>query len=126
MEDGTIEINLPGEFDPMEEAILNSLYEHPRGDIGVKDLVRILKPEHTTAEQQEQDFEEVQHGIETLIVARLVRGQRVSESGKVRHDTLRLTRKGEAEAIKQRRREKKITVSMVRIGDNTPRPDRDS
>jgi hypothetical protein len=110
MEHNKLEVDVPGKFSLTEEAILDHLYEHPDGNLGTPDLVRILKPEQDGIKQQQQAFEEIQYGIETLVAARLVRGKRTSESESLRYVQLRLTAKGQAEAIKQRRRLKKIIL----------------
>ncbi len=108
MTDKNFTVDVPGKFSAIEEGILGYLYEHPEENIGTGGLVGKLKPEQSTAEQQGQAFEEIQYDIESLIAARLVRGKRVSASGKVQYVQLRLTPKGEAEAIKERRRVKKF------------------
>jgi hypothetical protein len=100
-------IPIPGEYGATEEAILRHLYEHPGERIGVADLVRAL----------EQSFEDVLFGVETLIEQRLPKGKRVLESEKLQFINLRLTAKGEAAAIRERRRPKSIIL-------NVPRPNR--
>jgi hypothetical protein len=114
MEVKHFEVNVPGKFIPVEEAILGYFYAHPDGNIGTADLTRILKPDQSTTEA----FDEIQYGIETLAAAHLVKGKRVSESGKVQYVELRLTNNGEAEAIKQQRREKRIAVTVKFVGVN--------
>jgi hypothetical protein len=52
-----------------------------------------------TDETENLAFEEIQDGVETLIASRLVKGKRVSQSGRIEFVQLRLTAKGEAEAI---------------------------
>ena len=99
----------PGKFNATEETILAYLYAHPE-EIGAKGLASILKPE------EQESWKDVEEGIKTLIAARLVRGRRVSDSQTVWHEKLRLTPKGEAEAIKQERRPKGITVNIELVG----------
>jgi hypothetical protein len=112
MED--IETNVPGEFSELEEAILEYLYEHPDSDIGTPGLIKILKPDQNPDGQQA--YKDVQYAIETLLAARLVKGERHAGFGSVYHAELSLTPKGEAEAITQRRRVKKIVVNVREVG----------
>jgi hypothetical protein len=102
----------PSKFNATEEAILAYLYAHPRPEeIGAKDLARILKPE------EEESWKETEEAIKTLIAARLVSGKRHRESEDVWHEKLRLTSKGEAEAIKEERRAKGgFTIDLSFIG----------
>ncbi len=120
MQDKHSEMNMPGKFSHTEEDILGYFYAHPDGSIGTAGLTEILKPERVTTEQQQQAFDEIQYGIETLVAAGLVKGKRVSEPGRVQYVNLRLTTKGEAEAIKQQRRTKNISVTVMMLGDNLP------
>ena len=106
------EVNVPGKFGSKEEAVLEYLYGHPADTIGTAGLAKILEPKQDAVEV----VDETQYEIETLGAARLVKGKRVSESGKVRFVGLRLTTRGEAEAIKQQRRTKSIKVSIRMIG----------
>jgi hypothetical protein len=108
----TFDVDVPGKFGGAEVAILDYLYKHPES-IGTSGLVKILKPDHKTGEQQKLAFEEIQDGVETLIASRLVKGKRVSQSGRIEFVQLRLTAKGEAEAIKQKRRLKKIRANVT-------------
>jgi len=115
MEDKPIEVHVPGTFSDTEEAILGYLYDNPDGSMGTTSLMSALQPEQqSTAEQREQSFEGIQYGIETLVAHLLVKGKRTTEAGKVRYVQLRLTSKGQAEAIKQKRRLKKIILDIPR------------
>ena len=115
-----IEMDDTNKFSQMEEAILDYLYAHPDGEIGTPGLMRILKPEQDTDEQRQEAYKETQYAIETLLAAGLAKGERHSGYGDVYHSELRLTPKGEAEAIKQRRRPKKAIVES-----HIPRPETD-
>jgi hypothetical protein len=122
MED--ITINVPGEFNEIEEAILEFLYEHPDWDTGTFSLVKTLRgePSGSTDEEKHQQakraFEDVQHAVETLIMGKLAKGKRLrAASGEIYFSELKLTPSGEAAAIKQKRRLKKIV-------NNLPRPKR--
>lgn len=112
MEDNHFEVDIPGKFSPVVESILGYFYSHPDGNIGTADLTRILRPGQSTTEQQQKAIDEIQDGIETLVVAKLVRGKRVSDSGNVQYVKLRLTKTGEREAIKEQRRTKSFSVSV--------------
>jgi hypothetical protein len=115
MENDHLEVNVLGKFSPVEEAILDHFRAHPDENIGTADLTRILKPADSTSERQQKAFDEIQDGIEALVVRKLVRGRRVSESGKVQYVGLRLTKKGESGAIKEHRRTKSITVTVNNV-----------
>jgi len=106
------EVNVPGKFSSTEEAILEYLYAHPGDNVVTADLMKVLKPDQHTVEA----FDEIQCGIETLVAARVVNGKRVSEAGKIQYTELRLTTKGQAEAIKQQRRTKSIKVRIRTMG----------
>ena len=121
------EIAIPGKFSETEEAILDYLYQHPGGGVGSGDLAKVLSPELILEQSTElldneqlqaidQALRKAQYGIETLIAARLVRGKRALKSNRLTYVQLDLTAKGQAEAIKQGRRLKKIISSV-------PRPD---
>lgn len=119
MTNDNFEVNVPGKFTPTEEAVLEYLYGHPTESIGTADLARIVKSDQDAI----GPVNETQYAIETLVAARLVKGKRVSESGKIRFVGLRLTTKGEAEAIKQQRRTKSIKVNIRMIGGEPAGPD---
>jgi len=110
MKTETIEVPAaPGKFNATEEAILAYLYAHPE-KIGAKGLASILKQE------EQESWKDIEEGIKTLIAAELVIGERVSDSQGVWHEKLRLTRKGEREAIKEERKPMGITVNIEFIG----------
>jgi hypothetical protein len=110
------EIDLPGKYNAIEEAILIYLYEHPGWDAGTANLVQMLKPGLQSDELQ-QAWEDVQYGIETLVKDGLVSGNRYLQNGLLQYSKLNLSTKGEVEAITQKRRPKKLVHSV-------PRPDR--
>jgi hypothetical protein len=103
----------PG-YSLLEETILNHLYENPSGLWSTLDLVRALKPSEgeiklDDGEQMKRaqaTFDEVQYAVETLIKDRLVNGELVKQggqAGKVYFLNLKLTNKGMAAAIEQKR-----------------------
>ncbi len=104
------EVIVPGKFSALEEAILAYLYANPTPALGTKELTQEL----SNARGKQEGYDQVQYGIETLIVAGLVKGKRSSEMGTLCHHRLQLTPKGEAEAIKQKRRLKKIVFDIPR------------
>jgi hypothetical protein len=60
-------------------------------------------------------FEEVQFAVETLRMENLVRGKRLrANSGDIYYSELKLTPSGEAAAIKQKRRVKKLIIDVPR------------
>ncbi len=107
----------PGKFNATEEAILAYLYAHPE-EIGTKGLASILKLE------EQESWKDIEEGIKTLIAAGLIRGKRVSDPQCVWHEKLRLTTKGEVEAIKQERRPKGITVNIELVGGDAAKTER--
>lgn len=112
-----MEVNLPGKFSSLEEDILCYLFDRPDGNVGTVELVGLLKSAQGTAEQRERS---IQYGIESLVAAGLVRGKRISKSGRVQYAQLRLTAKGDPEAIRQKRRLKSVNVNILMLGDEEP------
>ena len=110
------EIDLPGKYSAIEEAILIYLFEHQGWDAGTVNLVQILKPGLQSDELQ-QAWKDVQYGIETLVQDGLVSGNRYVQNGLLQYSKLKLSSKGEVDAITQRRRPTKLVHSV-------PRPDR--
>jgi hypothetical protein len=113
------EIAIPGKYTEIEEAILIWLYEHPGLDASTDTFTRMFNPGLNMFEPSQELREalgKTQFAIETLVEHRLVRGERF-ERGMVLFLKLRLTPKGEAEAITQKRRPKTLI-------HNVPRPDR--
>jgi hypothetical protein len=108
MADDKMEIGIPGKFSPEEEAILDHLYNHPDEMIGTGTLIGTLKPDQEATEKRQQSYEEIQGAIETLVAQGLAKGKRVSISGRVCFEKLRLTPRGEVAAIKERKRVKKL------------------
>jgi hypothetical protein len=107
----------PGEFSKMEQAVLDYLFAHPDSAIATMGLMKVLKPEQDTEEQQRQAYTETEHAIEALIAGGLVKGKRHEGLGDVYFDELFLTPKGEVEAIKRRHEGTKLIIDV-------PRPDR--
>jgi hypothetical protein len=107
------EFERSGGFGEQEETILAYLYAHPEEMVSTNSIAQNLYPERYASEQEEA-VKDTQHGIETLLVAKLVKGKRVSTGGMVTHVKLSLTPKGEAEAIKQQRMVKKIIIDIPR------------
>ena len=111
MTDQHYDMNIPGKFTPLEEVILEFMYENPNESIGTASLALVPKIAAV------QTIDEVQYAIESLILARLVRGKRTLQSGKVRHIKVKLTAKGEAVAIQEQRRVKNIRLNIMTIGE---------
>ena len=113
------EITLPGKYPENEETILIWLYDHPGHDASTDTFTKMfnqdLKMYEASGELQEAR-ETTQHAIETLVEQRLVAGDRFLQ-GMVKFSKLRLTAKGEAEAIRQKRRPRTLIHSV-------PQPDR--
>jgi hypothetical protein len=108
-----IEFDILGKFSGTEEAILEYLFTHDDGPIGTSRLAGALKPDRTSAEQQQEACEEIQVGLETLDLAGLIRRRRVPRSGSVYFENIHLTRKGEVAAMRERKRVNKVVVSIV-------------
>jgi hypothetical protein len=116
MPDDEIEMDIPGGLSQEEEAILDHLYNHPGEVIGTGSLMGTLKPDRDAPEKEQQAYEEIQGAIETSVAHGFAWGKRVSTSGRVCFDKLRLTRKGEVAAIRERKREKKLVFKIVDLG----------
>jgi hypothetical protein len=113
------EITLPGKYPENEETILIWLYDHPGHDASTDTFTKMFNPDlkmYEASKELREALETTQHAIETLVEQRLVAGDRFLQ-GMVKFSKLRLTAKGEAEAIGQKRRPRKLT-------HNVPRPDR--
>lgn len=118
-------ISLPGRYTEIEEAILNYLYENPSTPTGTAHLLIALRPQQTPAsfepvvgEARNKEFDEIQYAIETLIADGLAAGQRIVQSQRLQYVQLKLTRKGEAQAIVEKRRPKEVTSTIPRPGDD--------
>ena len=117
-------LNLPGRYTETEGAILSYLYENPGVPTGTAHLLGVLRPQKASLsidaaaiEARKKEFDEIQYGIETLIADRLAAGQRVMQNGQLQYVQLKLTAKGEAQAILEKRRPKKIVHTIPRPGD---------
>jgi hypothetical protein len=113
------EVTLPGKYPETEEAILIWLYEHPGHDASTDTFTRLFSPDlkmHEASEGLREALEKTQSAIETLVEQRLVARDRFLQ-GIVKFSKLRLTDRGEAEAIRQKRRPRKLIHDV-------PRPDR--
>jgi hypothetical protein len=123
MEEGSNEIDLPGKYSPLEEAVLRHLYAHPNWDEGTQSLTRRLMPDlqsETSGQDAKTDaYKKVLYAVETLISERLVAGERLCAVDEtIYFERLKLTPKGEAQAIKEKRRPNTLVV------DSIPRPER--
>jgi hypothetical protein len=118
-------IKIPGEFSEIEGAILEYLYDHHGKSNTTAKLVKALRPLQVLAEEitdaepavlkeQQEAFDEVQYGIETLIMAGLVSGDIEEHMGRTQHINLQITRKGQPKAIAEKRRLKEIIHSIPR------------
>jgi hypothetical protein len=117
------EIYLPGKYSKLEEAVLLYLYDHPGWDASTFTLSKVLTGASQVTSQKPADVDatsvaNVQFAIETLIKDRLVSGDRQLATGKlVYFEKLKLTTKGESQAIEEKRRPRKLIHSI-------PMPDR--
>jgi hypothetical protein len=113
------EVTLPGKYPEIEETILIWLYDHPGHDASTDTFTKLLKPDlkmHEASEELREALDKTQFAIETLVEQRLAAGERFLQ-GMVKFRELSLTPKGEAEAIRQKRRPRKLI-------HNVPQPDR--
>ena len=111
------ELELPGKYSHIEESILIYLYEHPGWTLGTFELAKARNPAEVSSDIPQESYTEIQYGIETLVADRLIAGKRMRGNGDIIYYTdLKLSAKGEAEAIKQMRRVRKIM-------HNIPRPE---
>jgi len=116
MEQKEFELKLPVNFSDLEAAVLEYLYNHPGESAGTEALFETLKPEHDTPEKREQAYQEFRDVVETLYADRLLKGKRISSASGVCFAQLSLTRKGESETIKERRRRRGVVLE-VHYGD---------
>lgn len=106
--------NFPVRYGELEEAILRHLYANPapRPAHTTYNLAGALRLQHfqgleASSEQWsakiQQAKTEIQRAIESLIVERLVKGDRERDDQMIHFTNLKLTPKGEAEAIRLKR-----------------------
>jgi len=92
-------------FSDDESAVLLALYEQPLGLLDPYGLVRELKPDvRSGTPQHKVALTGVFLAVENLILGDLVIGERVNGPDGVYFEKLKLTRKGEQAAIRERRR----------------------
>jgi hypothetical protein len=114
------EIDLPGKYSKLEEAVLLYLYDHPGWDASTFTLSKVLTGTSQATTEKPEDVDatgvaNVQFAIETLIKDRLVSGDRKLAAGElVYFERLKLTPKGESQAIEEKRRPTKLIHSVPR------------
>lgn len=107
------ELEVKSKYSETEEFILLHLYDHPGQDASTITLTRQYKSVDFGSEEWKKAFADTQYGVETLIADQLISGERKMASDKaVYFDKLKLTKKGEAEAIMHKRRIKKIVLDV--------------
>ena len=111
------EFELKSKYGEIERFVLFYLYDHPGWDATTYSLAKTHQPAALGSEEAKGVFIETQYGIETLIADELVSGERKSGADGVYFEKLKLTKRGEAEAIVQKRQPAKLVHSV-------PRPDR--
>lgn len=113
------EIGIEGLKDDLELEILLYLYNHPTGEHGTTSLAFNLRApslepgqlprfDEAYTQKQQQDILEVQHAIESLILAQCVEGVRAELGSSIQFNELKLTHKGEEEAIRAKRHLKEL------------------
>jgi hypothetical protein len=120
----------PVRYGEFEEAILLHLYNNPNPRLshtthnlaGALMLQELQDPNDLGLEDEtrrakiRQAFVEMQSAIESLILHRLVKGDRERDSEMIHFTNLKLTAKGEAEAIRLRR-EHEASEMQMRVAD---------
>jgi hypothetical protein len=106
-------ITVPGEFGLAGKDILRRLYTSKDKTLGTKNLMRILRPQQIEGEQEQKAYEEIQDAVEDLLMAGLVTGKKVVESGRVMFEKLNLTPKGIRKAIRVRKLEPNFIIMDV-------------
>lgn len=112
-------INVAGDHSDTEEAVLFYLYRHPGWNSDTFSLVKEIKgnSEQTIEgrSQTQKNFEEMEYAVETLVMGKLVKGERQrAVSGDTYFSDLKLTPNGESAAIKASRRVRKLVIDIPR------------
>ena len=108
MADKKIDIS-SADFDKTEEAVLNALYERADGSYSSHMLYPVIHPEvRPGTPPAGEAFVRVRDATERLIARDLVRGERLNGQDGVFFNKLKLTKKGERAAIKERNRVKAV------------------
>jgi hypothetical protein len=125
MTDQKIDIS-SADFDKIEGAVLNALYERANGTYSSYALYLVIHPDVQPGTQPaEEAFVSVRDATERLIASDLVKGERLNGADGVYFDVLKLTDKGERAAIKERNRVKAVIIPHipgVREADPPPPP----
>lgn len=106
-------------FAPIEAEILLYLYNHPTGNHETASLAFHLRAPNVAPDElpqfdekytqkQQEDIQAIQHAVETLILAQCVEGTRAPLGSTVQFTEIKLTKIGEAEAIKAKRNLKEL------------------
>ena len=128
-------IPIAGKYPDSEEAILLYLYENPEVNHSTDSLASALRDGSCTAteiadglmmavggcavsdielsEAKRSKPQDVQKGIEALIVRGLVIGRRQGAPGKITHTEIQLTLKGEREAIDAKNRVQAVVIRQI-------------
>jgi hypothetical protein len=113
MADQKIDIS-SADFDKTEEAVLNALYERSDGSYSSHMLYLVIHPEvRPGTPPAGEAFARVRDATERLIARDLVRGKRLNGLEGVYFDALKLTKKGERAAIKERNRVKAVIIPDI-------------
>jgi hypothetical protein len=106
----------------LEEEVLLFLYNHPDREYETATLAFNLRAPNVAPDElpqfdeaynqkQRQDLLAMQHAVESLILAQCVEGKRETLGSAVQFTGLKLTRKGEEEAIRAKRNLQKLPSS---------------
>ena len=107
---------------PLEEEVLLYLYNHPNREFETATLAFNLRAPNVAPDElpqfdeaynqkQRQDLMAMQHAVESLLLAQCVEGNRETLGSAVQFTALKLTRKGEEEAIRAKRNLRELPSS---------------
>ena len=113
----------PQRYGELEEAILRHLYDNPTprpahttynlaGALRKESLAELGAGSPEWRAKIQQDREEVQRTIESLILKHLIKGDRERDDKMIHFTNLKLTSKGEAEAIRLNREHEAAELSL--------------
>ncbi len=103
-------------LDDDESAIVVALYESPQVFFNTYLLAQTLHPKHAiTAPESKAAFERVCRATEELIVKGLIKGKRAKGNDGIFYNDIQLTRKGEQEAIQERKQRSEFQKNLPKL-----------
>jgi hypothetical protein len=118
-------MRFPPSFDEIETAILLEIYDQPDGTYDSCTLLRKLNPGVPSgSERAVNALTRIRAASENLIELGFVRGKRLRGADGVYFNSLRLTRRGEQNAIRQKKESEKAKRALDKVTAEltAPRP----